>query len=50
MLASLLLFGAGVNHAELEGARLVDVAPTVASWLGLWLPNADGRVLQVRGP
>jgi predicted AlkP superfamily pyrophosphatase or phosphodiesterase len=47
MKASLLLYGAGVPHGKLEGARLVDVAPTVAHWLGLTLPNADGRPLVV---
>lgn len=47
MKASLILFGAGVPHGKLEGARLVDVAPTVAHWLGLTLPNVDGRVLAV---
>lgn len=47
MRASLLLFGAGVPLGKLEDARLVDVAPTVAAWLGLPLPDVDGRVLQV---
>jgi predicted AlkP superfamily pyrophosphatase or phosphodiesterase len=47
MKASLILFGAGVPHGKLEGARLVDVAPTVAHWLGLTLPNVDGHVLEV---
>jgi predicted AlkP superfamily pyrophosphatase or phosphodiesterase len=45
MLASLLLFGAGVTPGKLEGAELVDVAPTVAAWLGLTMPNVEGRVL-----
>lgn len=49
MRASLLLFGAGVTPGKLADARLVDVAPTVASWLGLSMGDVDGRVL-VAGP
>jgi predicted AlkP superfamily pyrophosphatase or phosphodiesterase len=45
MLASLILFGAGVSPGKLHGAQLVDIAPTVASWLGLSMPDVDGRVL-----
>jgi predicted AlkP superfamily pyrophosphatase or phosphodiesterase len=47
MRASLLLYGAGVAHGKLNDARLIDVAPTVASWLGLEMPNVDGHVLHV---
>lgn len=46
MRASLLLFGAGVASGRLQDARLIDVAPTVATWLGLQLPSAEGRLLQ----
>jgi predicted AlkP superfamily pyrophosphatase or phosphodiesterase len=45
MKASLILFGAGVPHGKLDGARLIDVAPTVAHLLGLTLPHADGHPL-----
>ena len=47
MKASLILFGAGVPHGTLDGARLIDIAPTVARWLGLTLPHVDGRPLAV---
>jgi len=47
MKASLILFGASVPHGKLEGARLIDVAPTVAGYLGLTLPHPDGRPLTV---
>jgi predicted AlkP superfamily pyrophosphatase or phosphodiesterase len=47
MLASLLLFGPNVPHGTLEGARLIDIAPTVAGWLGLALSGAEGKPLQV---
>jgi predicted AlkP superfamily pyrophosphatase or phosphodiesterase len=46
MRASLLLFGASVSSGRLHDARLIDVAPTVAAWLGLQLPSAEGRLLQ----
>ena len=34
MHASLLLYGPNVAHGTIAGARLVDVAPTIAAWLG----------------
>lgn len=45
MRASLLMWGAGVQPGVLSEARLIDVAPTIASWLDLQLPDAEGRVL-----
>jgi predicted AlkP superfamily pyrophosphatase or phosphodiesterase len=47
MKASLILFGASVPHGKLVGARLIDVAPTVARYLGLTLPHPDGQPLTV---
>lgn len=47
MNASLLLFGANVPAGKLEEARLVDIAPTVAAWLGLPLSGVDGSALVV---
>jgi len=47
MKASLILFGASIPHGKLEGARLIDIAPTVARLLGVTLPHADGRPLAV---
>jgi predicted AlkP superfamily pyrophosphatase or phosphodiesterase len=46
MQASLLLLGPGVQPGPIEGARLIDVAPTIARWLGFSMPNADGRPLR----
>lgn len=46
MKASLLLYGAGISPGTLLDARLVDIAPTVAGWLGLEMPAVDGRQLQ----
>jgi len=47
MRASLIVSGPNVPHGSLPGARLVDVAPTVASWLGLSLGETDGKPLRV---
>jgi predicted AlkP superfamily pyrophosphatase or phosphodiesterase len=47
MRASLILAGAGVAHGTLVNARLVDVGPTIAGWLGLAMPAADGVALKV---
>jgi predicted AlkP superfamily pyrophosphatase or phosphodiesterase len=47
MLASLLLYGPNVPHGTITGARLVDIAPTIAGWLGLPMPDVDGRALHV---
>ena len=48
MRASLLLYGPHVAPGKLEAARLIDIAPTVAAWLGLKLPNAEGHRLVVK--
>jgi predicted AlkP superfamily pyrophosphatase or phosphodiesterase len=47
MHASLLLYGPNVPHGTIAGARLVDIAPTIASYLGLAMPGVDGKPLQV---
>jgi predicted AlkP superfamily pyrophosphatase or phosphodiesterase len=47
MKASLILFGPAVAQGRLVDARLVDVAPTVAGWLGLELGAVDGKRLEV---
>jgi hypothetical protein len=47
MRATLIVYGPRVPTSPLEGARLIDIAPTAARWLGLELKNADGRVLPV---
>jgi predicted AlkP superfamily pyrophosphatase or phosphodiesterase len=45
MKASLLISGESIASGVIEGARLVDVAPTVARWLGIALPDVEGRPL-----
>jgi len=45
MQASLLWLAPGVRPGLRQGTQLVDIAPTVARWLGLTLEGADGRAL-----
>jgi predicted AlkP superfamily pyrophosphatase or phosphodiesterase len=47
MRASLLVFGPPVGSAKISDARLIDVAPTVAGWLGLDLSKAEGKPLYI---
>jgi predicted AlkP superfamily pyrophosphatase or phosphodiesterase len=47
MKASLLLMGPSIEPGLLRDARLVDIAPTIAGWLALELPGAEGRPLSV---
>jgi predicted AlkP superfamily pyrophosphatase or phosphodiesterase len=50
MRASLLLFGATITKGKLNEARLVDIAPTVATWLSLPLTASDGAPLLAQAP
>jgi len=50
MQASLIVAGTGVRHVQLEDARLIDVAPTVADLLGLTLAKTDGHPLAIGAP
>jgi len=45
MNSSLILDGPGITPGKIEGVRQIDVAPTVAQWLGLRLDHAEGRSL-----
>lgn len=47
MHASLVMRGPAVTHGVVRDGRLVDVGPTVASWLGLSMPNTDGKPFAV---
>ncbi len=47
MKAALILFGANIAPGKLVGARLVDIAPTAAKWLGLTLASTDGKPLEI---
>jgi hypothetical protein len=45
--ASLLMVGPSIPHGNILNARLIDIAPTIASWLGLPLPEAEGVPVRV---
>ncbi len=47
MRASLLVYGPAIGHGKITGARLIDVAPTIARWLGLKLEKAEGTPLKI---
>lgn len=45
--SSLLIYGPRIGAARLDGARMIDIAPTVARWLGLRLDRAEGKPLRI---
>lgn len=47
MMAALLFYGPSIAAGKLDGARLIDLAPTVAGWLGLKMDRAEGKALPV---
>ena len=47
MRASFLAHGPGIRPGALGEVRLLDVGPTVARWLGLELPDATGRPIDL---
>lgn len=47
MRASLLVRGPTIPRGSIAAARLVDVGPTIASWLGLAMPDVDGKPLAI---
>jgi len=49
MAAALIVVGPGVQAGrEIAGARMIDVAPTIAGLLGLSMPAAQGKALALR--
>ncbi len=47
MRASLLVYGPAIGNTKITNARLIDVAPTIARWLGLSLTKAEGKPLDI---
>ncbi len=47
MRASLLMVGPGIAHGIVPNAHEIDVGPTIAAWLGLAMPAAQGEPLRV---
>lgn len=45
MRASYMLWGEGITPGHIEGVRLIDVAPTLAGFMGAVIPTAEGRDL-----
>lgn len=43
MRASFMLTGKGIVQGNIENARLIDVAPTLAGIMGVELPDAEGK-------
>jgi predicted AlkP superfamily pyrophosphatase or phosphodiesterase len=47
MRASLLAYGPPIAAGKIENARMIDVAPTVADFLGLEMPKVEGSPLAI---
>ncbi len=47
MRTSLLVYGPPIGRGQITNARLIDIAPTVARWLGLKLDKAEGKPLEI---
>ncbi len=47
MKASLLVYGPRVAPGIIENAHVIDLAPTIAKWLGIPFPGAHGRALDI---
>lgn len=47
MRSSLLVYGPAIGTGKIENARMIDIGPTAAKWLGLELKKAEGTALTV---
>ncbi len=47
MRPSLLVYGPAIGRGKIKNARLIDIAPTVARWLGLKMEKAEGKPLEL---
>ena len=47
MRTSLLVYGPPIGRGQIKNAQLIDIAPTVARWLGLKLDKAEGKPLEI---
>ncbi|MFY9731519.1 MAG: hypothetical protein WAK24_12985, partial [Candidatus Acidiferrales bacterium] len=45
MRSSLIFYGPSIAAGKIPNARMIDVGPTIALWLGLDLANAQGAPL-----
>lgn len=44
-----MISGPGIRQGPISGARLIDIAPTVARWLAVDIGDVDGAPLAI-GP
>ncbi len=47
MRASMMFYGKNVPHGTIKDAHVIDVAPTIAAWLGIEMKDVDGKALTV---
>jgi predicted AlkP superfamily pyrophosphatase or phosphodiesterase len=47
MRSSLIFYGPSISPGKIANARMIDIGPTIAHWLGLDLSNAQGSALAV---
>jgi len=47
MRSSLIFYGPSIGPGKIPNARMIDIGPTIAHWLGLDLSNAQGSALAV---
>jgi predicted AlkP superfamily pyrophosphatase or phosphodiesterase len=47
MRSSLLIYGPAIHAGKMQNARMIDIGPTVAEWLGLELTKAEGRPMML---
>ncbi len=47
MRSSLIFYGPSISPGKIPNARMIDIGPTIARWLGLDLSNAQGSALAV---
>ncbi len=47
MRTSLLVYGPAIHRSKIADARLIDVGPTIARWLGFKLEKAEGTPLKI---
>jgi len=47
MRTALLVYGPAIGRGKIKNARLIDIAPTVARWLGLKMEKAEGKPLEI---
>jgi predicted AlkP superfamily pyrophosphatase or phosphodiesterase len=48
MRASFIVYSPRIEKGLLQNVRLIDIGPTLAGWLGLELPDADGKRLPIQ--